>query len=704
MPTVSDITSTPLSGLNHIDALLDLGPDWNFLTPGGNTLLYTFSIGAGNEAGQSGQQAFSAAQQVNARAAMLYLASITGIAFVETASGDAAQVHLCNVDISGAGTSGLCSWNSSYSHDGNNHLISYSADAYVYLDNHEWAAQNANLAPGGSGYETLLHELGHMLGLKHPFDDAITLPKAQDSTVNTLMSYTELGGPYATFRPYDIAALNWLYGRDGLGGALGIGSQSGARFVTGTTLADTLVGTPFNDTLEGDGGNDMLNGGDGIDTAVFGGDRAAYTITQNASGQLLVVGPDGSDTLDSIEVFQFTDASYQRAQLVDSTPPAAPTATAAKNAAGFVVGNQPLFTGIGEPFSSIKLFSGASVIASATVDATGFWTAHTGVLANGSYNVYANATDAAGNASPLSAAFRFNVDATPPSVPSATVAASGNQPQFSGTAEPGTTLNLVDGASTVLGSLTVGAGGSWTLSSNPLANGNYHVTVQSLDAADNLTLAAAALDFSISSALNRTGTAGNDVLTGSAGNNAIDGQGGIDTAVYAGTHVAYSINQSTNGFTIAALSGNDGLDSLLNVERIRFADSTVAIDIHGDGGQAYRLYQAAFNRAPDMGGLGFWIAQMDHGISLHDVAAGFMGSAEFASLYGANPSTVTFVANLYQNVLHRALDQSGFDFWVGAINQGVARADVLVQFSESPENQAQLIGVIGHGFEYIPLA
>jgi serralysin len=51
---------------------------------------------------------------------------------------------------------------------------SYDADAFVYLDNVEWNYQNANLAPGGQGYETLLHELGHALGLKHPFDDSIT--------------------------------------------------------------------------------------------------------------------------------------------------------------------------------------------------------------------------------------------------------------------------------------------------------------------------------------------------------------------------------------------------------------------------------------------------------------------------------------------------------------------------------------------------
>ena len=61
MATVNDITTTPTSGLNHIDALLDTGPDWNYLTPAGNTLYYTFSVASGNESGKSGQAAFTLA-------------------------------------------------------------------------------------------------------------------------------------------------------------------------------------------------------------------------------------------------------------------------------------------------------------------------------------------------------------------------------------------------------------------------------------------------------------------------------------------------------------------------------------------------------------------------------------------------------------------------------------------------------------------
>lgn len=41
-----------------------------------------------------------------------------------------------------------------------------------------------------------------------------------------------------------------------------------------------------------------------------------------------------------------------------------------------------------------------------------------------------------------------------------------------------------------------------------------------------------------------------------------------------------------------------------------------------------------------------------------------------------------------------------FAFHVNNLTAGMARADVLVGFSESPENQAALIGIIGNGMFY----
>ncbi len=707
MPNASVIETITLSGHNHIDALLDKGPDWNYQNPGGNVISYTFSISSGNEPGESGQVAFSASQQAYTRAAMNYVAAITGIVFSETANGEAANIHFCNTDIQDTSTTGLCAWYGDASVViSTNELVSYRGEAYIYLDNREFGTQNANLAPGGSGYETLLHEIGHMLGLKHPFETMLengaTLPYSEDSSQYTLMSYYEQGGPYSTFSPYDIAALNWIYGGDGLGGALGIGSTTGARYLTGSARADFLTGTAGNDKLRGEGGNDSLDGGDGEDTAIFSGASTSYSFSSLSDGAFRVQGLDGTDILRSVEIFQFSNGSFRRADLADTTAPTAPTVSVPKNTAGYIDGNAPFLSGVAEAGSTIKVFSGTNLLGSVGADSQGFWKMQAGGLANGNYSVTATATDASNNVSASSTPFSFKVDALAPSAPTAstTLAAGANQPLFNGSGEAGTTIYLVEAGNSVLGKTVVDATGKWSIASAPVADGAYSLTVQSVDLADNSTSAASKLVFSVASALNRAGTAGNDTLTGSAGNNALSGFGGLDTAVYSGARADYIVLESVNGYTVSARTGSDGMDSLIGVERIKFADTHVALDVDGVGGQVFRLYKAAYDRAPDLAGIGYWMAVMDQGASFADVARDFLDQNEFLSLYGANSSNTTFVSKLYQHVLHRPLDQAGADFWLASLSSGESRGDVLRGFSESAENIAQVVGSIQNGFEY----
>jgi hypothetical protein len=712
MATTTDIKTTYTSGYNNIDALLDEGPDWNYLTGNpANTLYYTFSVASGNEVinGQpvTGQEAFSWNQQHYTRQAIGYIAQVTGINFVETSSGEAAQVHFANFDIASYDTVGLCSWNSTYRSYTTGELVSYDADAYIYLDNREHAGQSANLAPGGSGYETLLHELGHMLGLKHPHEDTILLPAAQDNTAYTLMSYNDAPGtaPYTAYNSIDLAALAWIYGGDGLGGERGIHS-AGGRYLIGSITGETLQGTSLNDKLRGEQGDDMIYGGEGTDTAIFGGSRASYVFNDLGGDLLLAQGLDGTDTLSSIELFEFSDGTVSRSQIVDTTPPAKPSATVATNANGYVSGNMPVVFGVAEANATIKVYNGTTQLASGKADANGFFNVPVTSLANGSYTLSATATDAAGNAS-AATSLAFKVDATPPAVPSAAIqldgtgSATSNQPVFSGSGEAGTTISLINSNNDVIGKTKVGADGNWSIKVNPLANASYSITVRASDDADNAASANGNLNFTVNSALNRTGGANNDTLSGDAANNALVGLGGLDTAVYGGTRAGYTVERSTNGFTVS--SGADGLDSLLGVERIKFGDASLALDIDGTGGQAYRLYSAVLGRAPDLAGLGFWMSKMDGTVTLRTAGEHFLSSKEFADVYGTNLTTAQFVDRLYQNVLHRPLDDKGYEFWVKAIDErGAERVDVLVAFSESAENKDQVIDTIGNGFEYVP--
>jgi Ca2+-binding RTX toxin-like protein len=91
------------------------------------------------------------------------------------------------------------------------------SDIYLHI-----YSSNTTLANATFGAMTLMHELGHALGLEHPFSaidgpgtiaDAPYLTGIEDSTTWTVMSYTYSSTQYyLQYSPLDIAALQYLYG------------------------------------------------------------------------------------------------------------------------------------------------------------------------------------------------------------------------------------------------------------------------------------------------------------------------------------------------------------------------------------------------------------------------------------------------------------------------------------------------------------
>ena len=106
--------------------------------------------------------------------------------------------------------------------------------------------------------------------------------------------------------------------------------------------------------------------------------------------------------------------------------------------------------------------------------------------------------------------------------------------------------------------------------------------------------------------------------------------------------------------------------------------------LNTDSGKMFRLYNAAFARFPDADGLRYWIGNFSSGIDdERAVSSSFLASAEFKERYGSNISHEKYVETLYLNVLNRELDQGGYDYWVGNLNNGVEqRHEVLLGFSE----------------------
>ena len=170
-----------------------------------------------------------------------------------------------------------------------------------------------------------------------------------------------------------------------------------------------------------------------------------------------------------------------------------------------------------------------------------------------------------------------------------------------------------------------------------------------------------------------------------------------------GTNIDFAlVRYNTNGTldttfgTLSQNSSSDGTDTLTGIERLSFADGKLGLDTSGNSGQMYRLYKAAFDRVPDAPGLGHNIRLVDGGLTLAQMSSAFVVSAEFTNTYGAL-SNAQFINQLYLNVLDRTPDAPGLAHNLNLLNTTLTRADMLAAYSESAENQINLIGQIQDG-------
>lgn len=170
--------------------------------------------------------------------------------------------------------------------------------------------------------------------------------------------------------------------------------------------------------------------------------------------------------------------------------------------------------------------------------------------------------------------------------------------------------------------------------------------------------------------------------------------------IFEGFREDYAIVKAGPGFTVTHKTTSAAVNVAANA-RLRFYDTSLALDIDGTSGKAYRLYRAAFARTPDLPGLSYWITAMDAGTTPEAVAIEFAKSTEFKTVYGAAPANADIVARYYQNVLGRQGEPAGVAYWVGLLDSKAATiAQVLYGFSESAENKDAVQATIGLGIAY----
>ncbi len=198
------------------------------------------------------------------------------------------------------------------------------------------------------------------------------------------------------------------------------------------------------------------------------------------------------------------------------------------------------------------------------------------------------------------------------------------------------------------------------------------------------------------------GDAGNDILNGGAGNDTLDGSAGIDTAVYAGVRSNFTVTKTTNGYSVQAKTGNDGTDTLTNVERLKFSDFSVALDVSGYAGTTAKILGAVFGlesvKNKEYAGIGLQL--LDGGMSYGDL----MKLAIDAKLV-AGASNAAVVELLYTNVVGTPPPAAELAFFQGWLDSGAyTRASLGVLAADTMLNTANvnLVGLANSGLEYLP--
>ncbi len=119
-------------------------------------------------------------------------------------------------------------------------------------------------------------------------------------------------------------ATDTIYGTDdgetisGTSAANSLYGNGGADTVSGGAGADLISGGAGDDILDGGIGSDKISGGEGTDTASFSVARSAASISESGT-TVLVSDGDGTDVLDGIESYRFSDGTYQLSDLIAPT-------------------------------------------------------------------------------------------------------------------------------------------------------------------------------------------------------------------------------------------------------------------------------------------------------------------------------------------------------------------------------------------------
>ena len=439
------------------------------------------------------------------------------------------------------------------------------------------------------------------------------------------------------------------------------------NLLLGSNKADRIIGTPENeviiagqgndkltggsgdDTLNGGGGNDTLDGGAGIDTAVFDAKKLDCTIVQTATALTVTSVATGTDTLTNCEFLQFSDE----------------TVTVSNLAIELIYKSYAI--------SAIFLSYGEGQTAEFNLVTTN--------LEVGESIAYTISGISASDLESGSLVGTATVSASGTTIISIPLAADKQT-------EGAETLTLtLDDFENKAASITVNDTSIDLISVlNTDFNGNFFTGtgLRFMGSSDADTI---------------IGTSGRDQFKGGLGSDVIDGKGGIDTAFFDFTTNEMSLVKSdTLGWFV---NKNTEEDILLNIERLQFSNTNIALDLDGNAGKIVKLLGALLgkNSATNKTYVGMGLDILDNGMSYEELM-----KAGIDVVFGSNPNGASVVDVFYKNLVGSSAPQSVLDEYGDILDNGYMTATEFgIAVADNDINAANidLVGLAQTGVEYI---
>ena len=198
------------------------------------------------------------------------------------------------------------------------------------------------------------------------------------------------------------------------------------------------------------------------------------------------------------------------------------------------------------------------------------------------------------------------------------------------------------------------------------------------------------------------GAGGNDQVTGGAGNDTLNGGLGLDIVVFSSAISAYKIqhNLSQDNWVVFDSLGDEGTDTLVDVERIQFSNTYLALDLDGNAGVTAKILGAVLGKesTTNKNLVGIGLSYLDAGGTFENLA----GLALNAVGAKTNNQVITL---LWNNIFGSppSIDQQAP--YIKMLINGMSPGSLAQLAAETTFNitNINLVGLAQTGIEYIPV-